>query len=321
MALELKSFPELGQDLGRVSGLVRSSLSGGAAFFRPYADEIAADGGKMVRAALCCLSSRFGEGPGEKVLRSAAAIELLHLATLIHDDVIDDSPRRRGRPTPRALHGARTAVLLGDYVLLSAIRCFHEELSRETARAAARAVERICEGEIRQGTERFDTDIGQRAYLRRIHAKTAALFSLSATVGAIESGCGAGERALLSRIGYCLGMAFQITDDVLDFTGTAKELGKPVGSDLAEGVLTLPAILALGDGDRTLAVALRAKAYGPLRIKRIVRLVKASDGLGKSLKRAEAYVARAERAIGQLPENPARAALSELGAIILTRKN
>ncbi len=322
--LTLASLPGLGLELERVALIMRACLEDGSAYLGGFADALAPGLGKMARPALACLAGRFGGEAGrEPVLRAAAAIELLHLGTLIHDDVIDGARLRRGRPNPLALYGARQAVLLGDYVMASAIGLMHASASPASVRAMARASARICEGELRQGLERFRTGPRARDYLRRIHAKTAALFSLSARVGGIEGGCQPALVGALAGIGHALGMAFQIVDDILDYTGDSSQLGKPVGSDLMEGVYTLPLIAALEGGSPGLKRALsKAAARGALADRdrrRLVGMVLESGGVEAARTVARIYARRAEERIGRLPSCTAREGLLELTSILVGR--
>jgi heptaprenyl diphosphate synthase len=310
---------------------MRSSLAEAANPLGAMADALARDAGKLVRPVLACLAGRFGPAWPERraaVLRAAAVTELVHLATLVHDDVIDDAPLRRGRPTPRAVYGSREAVLLGDYVFASALRAGMENLSAGGAASLVRAVGRICEGEIIQGRERYKADSSERGYLRRIHAKTAALFSAAARLGAAETGCGDGIAGTLGRAGSALGMAFQIMDDVLDIEGDGEELGKPTGSDIAEGVFTLPVVIALeaeagrGGGARRgpLMRALERYPYGRSLKARIVRMVTEYGGLELARSVALGYAKRARDAIGRLPSIEAREGLMELVESLSSRR-
>jgi heptaprenyl diphosphate synthase len=330
--IHLASSPSLAEDLGGVVSIMRSSLAEAANPLGAMADALAPEAGKLVRPILVCLAGRFGPAwPARKdaVIRAAAVTELVHLATLVHDDVIDDAPLRRGRPTPRAIYGARDAVLLGDYVFASALRAGMDRLAAGGAAALVRAVGRICEGEILQGRERYMTDVRERGYLRRIHSKTAALFSAAARLGAAESECGPALSGILGRVGASLGMAFQIMDDVLDFEGDGGELGKPTGSDLAEGVFTLPVVIALkaekGRGSalprRPLGTALERYPYGRFRKARIIRMIRESGGIELARSAALDYARRARAAIKKLPPVDAREGLMELADVLSSRRS
>ena len=217
--------------------------------------------GKMLRPAFVLLAASFGAPDAGRVRRAAAAIEMLHMATLVHDDIIDEAAVRRGIQTLHALSGSRAAVLTGDWLFAGAFSLVAEFADMESARALASLVGRICAGEIRQSADRYRVDPSLRRYLRTIAGKTAVLFALSFHIGARESGCAPDVARLLRRLGYDLGMGFQIIDDILDFEGTTAQTGKPTGSDLAQGIFTLPVVLGLRADDGALAAALADPPY------------------------------------------------------------
>jgi len=310
---------------------MRSALAEASSLFSAMADARAPEAGKMVRPALLLLAARSGPlwpERREDAIRAAAAVELLHLATLAHDDVIDASDVRRGRPTPRARYGDREAVLLGDYVFASSYRAGAGAIPDEGVAVLARAVGRICEGEILQGRARWNAGLGERRYLRGIHAKTAALFSASARVGAAVARADAALSSRLGRVGSALGMAFQISDDLLDLAGEAERLGKPAGSDLAEGVFTLPVIIALREEEAAsdgktgpLRRLLARRPYSARSKRRIADLVGGYGGVELARATAAAYAARARAAIAALPHGEAREGLTELEASLSRRES
>ena len=188
----------------------------------------------MLRPAFVLLASRFGMPDKDRMIRIAAAVEMLHMATLVHDDIIDAAPVRRGVPSLHALRGPRTAVLVGDWLFVSCFSLIADLAGHENARSLAHMVARICGSEISQSADKYVLNTSVRRYLRRIAGKTAALFALAFHVGAAESGCEAPLAGLLRRLGYNLGMGFQIIDDILDFTRDRSETGKPTGNDLSQ---------------------------------------------------------------------------------------
>jgi heptaprenyl diphosphate synthase len=276
--------------------------------------------GKMLRPAFVLIASRFGTPEHERIIRVAAAIEMLHMATLVHDDIIDSSSTRRGVATLQALKGPRTAVLTGDWLLAACVSLVAEMGTIDDARALSRLVARICGSEIGQSTDRFVLHTSMRRYLRRIAGKTAALFALSFHVGAQESGCTPDLCSVLRRLGYNLGMGFQIIDDILDFTGPGDETGKPTGSDLSQGILTLPAILGLRADDGRLHAALRRRPRSRHAVARASRLIEDRGGMKGARELATLFTDRSRREIGRLPSIEARTMLLETAEALLTRR-
>ena len=207
---------------------------------------MASSGGKRLRPAFVLLGGAFGNKAQTHLAEIAAGVELLHMATLVHDDIIDDSPTRRGEPTVQARFGKDVAVFTGDFLLTRAMLLMSAGKADERLRDLARAMLHICEGEVGQYADRFRTASLLR-YLKRIHGKTAALFSLSLAMGAHQTGADEDVCRRLAKYGMFFGMAFQIYDDMLDYMATSKQVGKPVGHDVLSGVYTLPLLMALKD--------------------------------------------------------------------------
>ena len=207
----------------------------------PMADLFAA-GGKRIRPALVLLAAKCGTYDVEKLTPAAMAVELVHAATLVHDDVIDRAEVRRGRPTVAARLGDEAAIVVGDFYFAKAYEEAAFTQSPEAVAILARAVMDICAGEVRQQAirHRYDTDTDE--YMRRIEAKTATLLAACCDVGALLGGLAADKRAAIRAYGRLLGLAFQIADDVLDYEGSEDEIGKPTGHDIAEGFATLPVL-------------------------------------------------------------------------------
>ena len=191
------------------------------------------------------LASGFGKVWDNKVLKAAAGIEILHMATLVHDDIIDGAGLRRGKPTINRLHGDKMAVYMGDFLLTRAVMLLSKTLPKERLDRIASGIKSVCEAEVEQFYSRFNLDISLTTYLKRISRKTASIFAFSCSEGAFLSKCKEDHLKKLTKLGYYYGMAFQIRDDILDLTGDSKKTGKPEGNDIKEGVITLPLILAL----------------------------------------------------------------------------
>lgn len=220
--------------------------------------------GKMLRPALLLLCAGEAAAAGEHgpaLLRAAAAVELAHTASLIHDDITDDAPTRRGRPSVQSAYGKSAAVYAGDYVLISALRELAAHGDSRVAEALAACVQRMCDGELIQLSSRYDAGTDEAAYFAAAEGKTAALFELACRLGAELGGARAAEAAALSLYGRKLGLMFQIRDDLLDWTAAEAETGKRVNSDFFTGVYTLPAIHTFADA--RYGRRLRELASGP----------------------------------------------------------
>lgn len=317
-------MPELADDLRRIHGLVVDVASSAGGPIGNALSQYVARPGKMLRPGFVLIGSWAGRSrpdrpADDRIVQIAAAIETLHLATLIHDDVIDDADRRRGDPSLHALYGRKQAVLMGDYLLSRCFSMIAEGTERENALRLAAAVGHLVRGEINQMFEAGRDAFSRRAYLRRIAGKTATLFGLSLVTGANETKAPRGQTAALARAGYNLGMAFQVIDDILDFTARADAIGKPVASDLRAGIYTLPVIAAVAREPqiRELVVPPPADEAG---IGRAVEAIRNAGGLSEARSSAAAYTARAYRAIAALAEPRLREALGSVAGKLLDRE-
>ncbi|OHE62746.1 MAG: heptaprenyl diphosphate synthase, partial [Treponema sp. GWB1_62_6] len=257
--------------------------------------------GKMLRPGLLLVASRFGNGAQDKIIALAASIEMLHVATLVHDDVIDDSPFRRGLPAVHARFGKKDAVLVGDYLLSRCFLLASSYTSPENASRLARAVSVMCVMEIEQDMDRYTANPSIRRYLRKILGKTAVLFSLACHTGATEAKAPAPIAARLRRIGYDIGMAFQIIDDILDYEGAEDEVRKPVGNDLKAGLATLPLICALRNDDGALQALVAPGSFPGADPSAIIAAVVARGGIQGARVWAARYTERALAGIARLP--------------------
>lgn len=283
--------------------------------------------GKRVRPALTLLAGRCFDYNPEVLLPMAAAVELMHTATLVHDDAIDKSAIRRSRDTVYRVWGEEKAVLLGDYIFARAGELATATGNLRAVKLFTRTLGIISTGEIIQSFAAFRLDQDRREYFRRIAFKTASLFVLSTEAGAFL--CGAPEKAIdaLSKYGHNTGVAFQIIDDVLDFTSTAAEMGKPIGSDLTQGTLTLPAIMSLerypnDNPVRRLFVnqdALSEDEKGEL-VGQALEMVRNSPIVAECLALADDYSRRAVADLKELPQNQGRQALEALAEFLTERR-
>jgi heptaprenyl diphosphate synthase len=317
-----EAYPRLAEGLAEVRQIILSQDVAEDPGVRESVRRLVESNGKMLRPGFVILSSLFGTPDPRRITRIAAAVEMLHIATLVHDDIIDEAPLRRGVPTLSARHGARIAVLAGDSLFASCFSLVAQYAGIEEARGLSRLVARICRGEIDQSGAGECAPVSVRRYLRRIAGKTALLFSLSLFVGASQSGCPAAVGERLRRAGYCIGMGFQIMDDILDIEGDGTLTGKPTGRDLAQGVVTLPVILSLrGGAPDGLAAALSRASRSPRARRRAVGLVRERGGVSRAAESARLYTGRALREISLLPPGEPRDILREVTGRLLARSS
>jgi len=283
-------------------------------------------GGKGIRPALTLLSGKFYYYNLELLLPMATAVELMHTATLVHDDAIDNSPVRRGRPTINEVWGEDKAILLGDYLFAKAGEFAASTGNLRVIRLFSQTLQTISSGELDQSFDAFNLEQTRDHYLQRVSSKTASLFSLATESGAILSQAPEESIEVLKGYGYNLGIAFQIVDDVLDFIGTEEEMGKPISSDLAQGTLTLPAMLLLehypDDNPVKELFSSNDMPEGDRQknTKLAIELVRNSPVVGQCYEVASDYCARACHKLGLLPDNTSRQALKDLADLVISRK-
>lgn len=281
-------------------------------------------GGKRLRPIMVITSAHFGsQYDFDKVKPLAVAVELIHMATLVHDDIIDDSPIRRGIPSLQSQLGKDVAVFTGDYIFCKVFDLLASTDNYHLLQYASKALYKICEGEIIQREELFDTHISLKNYLYRIHRKTAILFSLSCQMGAAATEASSGILRTLKFYGTKVGVAFQMVDDLLDMKGDEKELGKPPGTDIREGVITLPAIYALKHSRQKceLRRILQQPPSTQEDVERAIDIIQASGGMEYTEQIAIRYIDKAKTAIAQLPNNPMKDILLNVADYIYCRES
>lgn len=239
-----ENYPELSEKLEKVEEVIEQNLK---CRNKPFEElmQTLSTGGKRLRPALTILSASFGEKYNEKIYNAAAGIEILHMATLVHDDIIDESDTRRGKPTANSLYGNKMAVYMGDYLLTRALMLLTRTLPEDRLEDITRGIKAICEAEIEQFFNRFNLNTSLFTYLKRIGRKTSALFAFACGEGAFLAECDRNFQRNLVKFGFYYGMAFQMYDDILNLVGNTKKTGKPKGNDIKEGIITLPFIMAL----------------------------------------------------------------------------
>ena len=284
-------------------------------------EDLISGGGKKLRPFLMFLAASFGDYDREELLQLGSGIEILHMASLVHDDIIDNAELRRGNKTAQKRFGKKEAVFIGDFLLSRTFDIFFDYLDKDTLRKMNKNVRLLCEGEIEQSEKRFDFQISLRDYYRRIRHKTALLFALSSYLGAYVSGLRGKKLNLLYKLGLEIGMAFQIQDDLLDFEGDEKNTGKILAQDLKEGIITLPVILLLNKSKyRNKYAVYNKKALDDQVTNEIIADVKDSNVLTESREILLIFIKRVKKYLAQLPENKAKKKLEKLIQVQVERK-
>ncbi|ANU28095.1 heptaprenyl diphosphate synthase component II [Planococcus versutus] len=260
-------------------------------------------GGKRIRPVFVLLAGKFGEYNIDVMKQVAVPLELIHMASLVHDDVIDDSEIRRGKPTVKSQWNNSVAMYTGDFILARALERITEVKSPRVHEILSKTLIEVCRGEIIQIEDKYKLDQNLRDYLRRIKRKTALLISSSCELGALVSGTDEKTAAHLRRFGYFIGMSFQIIDDILDFTSTDEELGKPAGSDFIQGNITLPILCARNDSAiyAMLKANLKKELTNDERLE-IVSTIRNSSGIEEAKTMSERYLQKALRELSFLPK-------------------
>lgn len=309
----------LAEELARLERHLLDGSDTGLPLLRRFLDWIFASGGKRIRPALVFASARLGPSDPEAALALAAAMETLHAATLVHDDLVDEALTRRGLPTLNTRWSAGATVLAGDWLFARAARFAADTGNLRVVRIFARLLGTLTDGELRQLFGRRGVP-GRDEYGYRIYAKTASLFEAATEAAAVLNGMDEAEIQALARFGRELGMAFQVVDDILDFTSTEARLGKPVGSDLRGGTITLPALYYLEAHPETRPWLDGEADAGPERLDELVLAIGAdAAAIAAARAEAEAHVARAMEALAGFPDGPAREQLARIARYAVDR--
>lgn len=303
-------------DLASVNDLIVRRMDSPVAMIPQLAGHIIAAGGKRLRPVLTLASARMCSYEGTRHLALAACVEFIHTATLLHDDVVDESELRRGLASANAVWGNKASVLVGDFLFSRSFQLMVEDGSLDVLRILSNASAVIAEGEVMQLMTTNDTDTGEIAYLDVIKAKTAELFAAACQIGAVVADRPKVEEEALQTFGMNLGIAFQLIDDVLDYSARQAELGKTVGDDFREGKISLPVILAFRRGseeERTFwRRALEDLDQNDTDLEHAIALMERHGALTDTVDRARHYGAIARDALGIFGESPEKEALLEL---------
>jgi heptaprenyl diphosphate synthase/octaprenyl-diphosphate synthase len=321
--LELSQiYAPVEKDLGEVEARLQSVTTVDFPHLSKLLEHSLRSEGKRIRPALTLLSGKFYNYNLEMLVPMATALEILHTATLVHDDAIDHSLVRRGKPTVNKLWGEEQAILLGDYLFAEAGSLTASTNNLRTVKLFASTLKTISSGELDQAVNAFSANQTLEEYFRRIARKTATLFTTSTESGSVLSGAPEPSIQMLVQYGHNLGIAFQIVDDLLDFVGTEKQLGKPTGSDLAQGTLTLPVLLLLQRRPQEAALQDLFHSRGDAgSVRAVTDMVQNSPKILKECyDTASRYCDRAVDSLRCLPDNEARRSLAELSRYVVGRK-
>lgn len=308
-------------DMQAVDRVIRTRLHSEVPLIRQVAEYIIGGGGKRLRPALVVLSAGALGYTGARHHELAAVIEFIHTATLLHDDVVDESALRRGQPTANSLFGNAASVLVGDFVYSRAFQIMVEANHMRVLEVLAEATNVIAEGEVLQLMNCRNPDIAEEQYLQVIRCKTAKLFEAATRIGALLGGASAQAEEAMARYGAHLGTAFQLIDDVLDYSGDAAVIGKNVGDDLAEGKPTLPLIYAMKKGNAAQVSAVRraVQAGGLDELPAVLAAIRDTGALDYARQRAVAESQLASAELAGLPATRQREFLLQLTAFSVTR--
>jgi heptaprenyl diphosphate synthase len=313
-------YSQLSYELIAVNNVISKNLKSRNKTMEAALSELLSSGGKFLRPAFVLISHGFGEIRSKEIHTLAAVLEMIHMATLVHDDVIDEAELRRGNETIQHKYGKNFAVYVGDYLFCICFNLLSKTNSIKNTEMDAMAMAKICIGEIDQFESRFKNDVTVKEYLRRISYKTAELFSLSFYTGALEGKCDKKLARKLANIGHNIGMAFQIIDDLLDYFGDEKIVGKPVCSDLKQGLYTLPVIYGIQSKDNKLKELLSKGDFEDNDIKEISSVLEKSGSFERTRNLAHTYTNKAFKLINSLPECDSKAVLISLTNKLLNRE-
>lgn len=280
--------------------------------------------GKKIRPLLVLLSSKISGTVNERTYRGAVLVELLHTATLIHDDVVDNADKRRGVWSINALFKNKVSVLMGDYLLSKGLMIAVNGKDFDFLGVITDAVRRMSEGELLQIQKTRKLDIDEDTYFKVISDKTASLLETCCVIGAMSTSDNPEYHEAMRKFGHAIGISFQIRDDILDYEGSSSLIGKPVGGDIKERKITLPLIYSLNQVSSREAASIKKllkNGEDKQKVKRIIEFVRANDGIGYAIKAAENYSNLAKESLSVFPESPVKIALGSLVDFITSRKN
>ncbi|MEH7236589.1 heptaprenyl diphosphate synthase component II [Bacillus sp. JJ1562] len=313
-------YSYLNTDLAIIEKELEASIKGKHPVLQQAGLHLLQSGGKRLRPVFVLLGGKFGKYDINVIKNVAVTLELIHTASLVHDDVIDDADIRRGKPTIKAKWDNKIAMYAGDYILGSSLEIITKLPNPLLHKLLAHTIVEVCLGEIEQIKDKYRFDQNLRCYLRRIKRKTALLIASSCQLGAVAADVPTEVHKKLFLYGYYVGMAFQITDDILDFTGTDEQLGKPAGSDLMQGNITLPVLYAMKDEKLKQQIIQVSENTTVSEIKPLITSIKHSGAIKEAEALSNRYLEKAYKVLEELPSCRARNTLYNVAKYIGKRK-
>lgn len=311
-------------ELEQFNNLFKQSMKSNVGIVDLIARYILRQKGKKIRPLLVLLSAKIAGSVNQRSYRGAVLVELLHTATLIHDDVVDNADKRRGFWSINAIFKNKVSVLMGDYLLSKGLMIAVDGKDYDFLGVITNAVRRMSEGELLQIQKTRKLDMDEETYFRVISDKTASLLETCCVIGAMSSSDNPEYHNAMSKFGHSIGISFQIRDDILDYEGSASLTGKPVGGDIKEKKITLPLIYSLRQVSRSKASDIRKlikNGKDKEKVKRIIEFVRENNGIEYALETAQKYSLEAKESLKIFPDSPAKIALESLVDFVTERKN
>ena len=319
-----KIYGFLKKDLDIIESALRESIQAEHPVLRKASIELLEAGGKRIRPVFVLLAGQLGDYDMDNIKHVAVSLELIHMATLVHDDVIDEAELRRGKPTTKYMYGNRVAMYTGDYILARALEEASTIRDASFHRLLSKTLVEVSIGEIEQIKDKYVWDQTLRDYLRRIRRKTALLIASSCKLGAIVSGLNEKDADRVYQYGYNIGMSYQIIDDILDFTSSAKELGKPAGNDLLQGNITLPVLYAMNHREFKQMIEKTFEDSDHVdenAMKMLLSKLKSTNAIDQSYLVSDLYLKKALLSLDPLPHSRAKQTLQDIAKYIGKRRS
>ncbi|QAS50779.1 heptaprenyl diphosphate synthase component II [Halobacillus litoralis] len=313
----------LKNDLAVIENAVNETIQSDNTVLRQASSQLLQAGGKRIRPVFVLLAGKFGDYDIERMKAVAVSLELIHTASLVHDDVIDEAQLRRGEPTIKARWDNRIAMYTGDYIFARSLENLSALENPRAHQILAKTMVELCLGEIEQIKDKYNIEQDLRTYLRRIKRKTALLIAASCRLGAIAANVDDEQETALYQYGYYVGMSYQIIDDVLDFTASEKQLGKPAGGDLLQGNITLPVLISMEDPyfKKRLETAFQKREEWTMEdLRPLIDTIQTNGSIERSLEISDRYLKKAYQSLERLPANRAKQTLKGIAKYIGKRR-